>query len=132
MKTCKYGIFVAKIYKYALIDRFQGSAGFLDSAASLAALVYNKIHQTLSIFKKSAWQNKKCLESRVPGSQDPAYYAPQVGEGFSQISPVSLVVSEISKELICNCRIDLYQSNKGTITQCNTKESTRQNTSEHR
>ena len=38
-KTCKYGIFVAKIYKYALIDRFQGSAGFLDSAASLAALL---------------------------------------------------------------------------------------------
>ena len=34
----KYGIFVAKICKNALIDRFQGSAGFLDNAASLAAL----------------------------------------------------------------------------------------------
>ena len=30
--------FVAKIYKYALIDKFQGSAGSLDSAASCAAL----------------------------------------------------------------------------------------------
>ena len=38
MKFCKYGIFVAKIDKYALIDTFQGSAGFLDSAANCAAL----------------------------------------------------------------------------------------------
>ena len=34
----KYGIFVAKIYKYALIDIFEGSAGSLDSAANCAAL----------------------------------------------------------------------------------------------
>ena len=42
-KTCKYGIFVAKIYKYALIDSFQGSAGSLDSAASCAALFLSEI-----------------------------------------------------------------------------------------
>ena len=41
----KYGIFVAKICKYALIDRFQGSAGFLDNAASLAALHQGHISQ---------------------------------------------------------------------------------------
>ena len=34
--------FVAKIYKYALIDKFQGSAGSLDSAASCAALAKAK------------------------------------------------------------------------------------------
>ena len=38
-QICKYGIFVAKIYKYALIDSFQGSAGFLDSSTYYAALV---------------------------------------------------------------------------------------------
>ena len=38
VKICKYGIFVAKIYKYALKDSFLWSAGFLDSAADLAAL----------------------------------------------------------------------------------------------
>ena len=37
-KMDKYGIFVAKIYKYARNDRFQGSDGFLDSAANCAAL----------------------------------------------------------------------------------------------
>ena len=37
-KVCKYGIFVAKIYKYALNDSFLWFAGFLDSSADLAAL----------------------------------------------------------------------------------------------
>ena len=36
-------MFVAKIYKYALIDRFQGSAGSLDSASSFAALAPEKM-----------------------------------------------------------------------------------------
>ena len=34
-----YGIFVAKIYDYALIDSFWGSAGFLDSPTTYANLV---------------------------------------------------------------------------------------------
>ena len=38
-KTLSYGIFVAKIYDYALIDSFWGSAGFLDSPTSYATLV---------------------------------------------------------------------------------------------
>ena len=38
---CKYGIFVAKIYKYAPIDSFQGFSGSLDSAANCAALIQN-------------------------------------------------------------------------------------------
>ena len=38
-KICKYGIFVAEIYKYAFNDSFLRFSGSLDSAASLAALV---------------------------------------------------------------------------------------------
>ena len=34
-----HGIFVAKIYDYALINSLRGPTGFLDSAASYAALV---------------------------------------------------------------------------------------------
>ena len=37
-KTRIYDIFVAKIYDYALIDSFWGSAGFLDSPTSYAIL----------------------------------------------------------------------------------------------
>ena len=43
-KTCKYGIFVAKIYKYAFNDSFLRFSGSLDSAASLAALYFSQTH----------------------------------------------------------------------------------------
>ena len=42
---CKYGIFVAKIYKYAPIDSFQGFSGSLDSAANCAALGFWEMHR---------------------------------------------------------------------------------------
>ena len=47
-KTRNYGIFVVKIYDYALIDSFWGSVGFIDNAASCAALVHYKITCQLS------------------------------------------------------------------------------------
>ena len=37
-KTHSYGIFVAKIYDYARINSFWGSAGILDSPTSYATL----------------------------------------------------------------------------------------------
>ena len=42
---CKYGIFVAKIYKYAPIDSFQGFSGSLDSAGNCAALASTELCQ---------------------------------------------------------------------------------------
>ena len=39
--VCKYGIFVAKIYKNTLIDSFQGSAGFHNNTIAIAILLYN-------------------------------------------------------------------------------------------
>ena len=41
-KTRNYDIFVAKIYDYALIDSFWGSAGFIDSPTSYATLTCRK------------------------------------------------------------------------------------------
>ena len=37
-KACNYGIFVQKIYDYALFDSFWGSAGFIDSPTIYATL----------------------------------------------------------------------------------------------
>ena len=45
-KTRSYGIFVVKIYGYALIDSFWGTAGFLDSPTSYATLEEMSITQT--------------------------------------------------------------------------------------
>ena len=39
-KMGKYGIFVAKFCKYALIDSFQGYAAVIDSSATCAALFF--------------------------------------------------------------------------------------------
>ena len=36
----EYGIFVAKFYKYVLIDSFQGYAAVIDSSANCAALQF--------------------------------------------------------------------------------------------
>ena len=47
---CKYGIFVAKIYKYAPIDSFQGFSGSLDSAANCAALRLQYLHTSFVVF----------------------------------------------------------------------------------
>ena len=44
-KTHSYGIFVAKIYDYTLIDTFWGSAGFLDSPTSYATLYLSFGHR---------------------------------------------------------------------------------------
>ena len=40
-KARNYGIFVVKIYDYALLDSFWGSAGFIDSPTSYATLRRN-------------------------------------------------------------------------------------------
>ena len=47
MKTRNYDIFVVKIYDYALIDSFSGSAGLIDSPTSYATLGWSKFVQVL-------------------------------------------------------------------------------------
>ena len=42
-KARNYGIFVTKIYDYALFDSFWGSAGFIDSPTSYATLLLYSI-----------------------------------------------------------------------------------------
>ena len=44
-KTRNYGIFVAKIYDYALIDSFWGFPGFIDSPASYATLLLRRLNR---------------------------------------------------------------------------------------
>ena len=64
-KTRNYGIFVAKIYDYALINSFWGSAGFLDSAAIYAALPCTKKGQKVEFLDLKYLLFRRMFLSRI-------------------------------------------------------------------
>ena len=56
-KTHNNDIFVAKIYDYALIDSFGGSAGLTDSPTSSSALVCGTVCGTTDVSTNSLMKN---------------------------------------------------------------------------